>query len=111
MSRELMCEHGSLIVQGMEIQVEQVRFMALPSHDTPGTFDIGCFVPASSKTEVDPEKVPGAFAAYTALSMGIGELRFMTRIQSIKVAVTQQVPDEAVFAWDLLEILDHAPAH
>jgi hypothetical protein len=111
MSREMMCEHGSLMVQGMEVQVEQVRFVALPSHDAPGTFEIACFVPPSSKTEVDPEKVPGAFAAYTVLSMGIGELRFMTRIQRIKVAVTQQVPDEAVFAWNLVELLDHAPTH
>lgn len=58
---------------------------------------MACSVPPSSKTEVDPEEVPGAFAAYTVLSRGIGELRFMTRIHRFKVAVTQQVLGEDVF--------------
>jgi hypothetical protein len=108
MPREKLCEPGLLSVDGTEIQVEQVRFKPLPSHAMPGAFDIVCFVPPSSKTEMDPDKVPGAFAAYTVLSRGIGELRFMTRITRLKIAVVEPAPDEAVCAWDLLEIIDHA---
>jgi hypothetical protein len=108
-SRERMCQRGFLSVHGTDIQVEQVRFMALPSRAAPGTFDIACIVPPSSQTEMDPDKVPGAFAAYTVLSLGIGELRFMTRIKGLKVAVMEAAPEEAVAAWDLLEIIDHAP--
>ena len=107
--KERMCERGFLSVQGTQLHAEEVRFMALPAHAMPGTFDIACFVPPSSQTEMDPDKVPGAFAAYTVLSMGIGELRFMTRIKRLKVAVTEQVPDEAAFAWDLLDTIDQAP--
>jgi hypothetical protein len=43
------------------------------------------------------------------LIMGIGELRFMTRIKGLKVAVMEAAPEEAVAVWDLLEIIDHAP--
>lgn len=109
MSKEKLCEPGLLSVDGTDIQVEQVRFKPLPSHATPGVFDIACFVPPSSKTEMDPDEVPGAFAAYTVLSRGIGELRFMTRITRLKIAVVEPAPDEAVCVWDLLQIIDHAP--
>ncbi|WP_028998497.1 hypothetical protein [Azohydromonas australica] len=109
MSKEKLCEPGFLSVDGTDIQVEQVRFKPLPSHATLGAFDIVCFVPPSSKAEMDPDKVPGAFAAYMVLTRGIGELRFMTRITRLKIAVVEPAPDEAVCAWDLLEIIDHAP--
>jgi hypothetical protein len=109
--KEKLCEPGFLSGDGTDIQVEQVRFMPLPSHATPGAFDIACFVPPSSKTEMDPDKVPGAFAAYTVLSRGIGELRFMTRLTCLQIAVMEPAPDEAVCAWDLLKIIDHAPMH
>lgn len=43
--------------------------------------------------------------------MGIGELRLMTRVHNIGVAVTDEPPPEAVPAWDLIELIDSAPAH
>jgi hypothetical protein len=60
---------------------------------------------------MDPEGLPGALVADITLSMGIGELRVMTRVNRIGIAVTNQAPPEAIRAWDLIEIFDSAPAH
>ena len=107
MAREL----ASLEILGREVPIQQVRFMAEPSATAPGTFDVACFVPSSAVTEMDPEGLPGALVADITLSMGIGELRVMTRVNRIGIAVTNQAPPEAIRAWDLIEILDSAPAH
>lgn len=72
---------------------------------------MACFVPNAAVTEMDPQGVPGALVADIMLSMGIGELRAMTRVTSLGVAVTDQPPPEALQAWDLVEIFDSAPAH
>ena len=109
LSQERACKLEFRGALGTNIPVQQVRFLALPGNATAATFDIVCIVPPSCKTDMDPEKVPGAAAAYTVLSMSIGELRMMTRINSIKVAVMDQPPAEAVCAWDLMEIIDKAP--
>jgi hypothetical protein len=85
--------------------------MAEPSATTPGTFDVACFVPNAAVTEMDPQGVPGALVADILLSMGIGELRVMTRVSSVGVAVTDQPPPGALHAWDLVEIIDSAPVH
>jgi hypothetical protein len=45
------------------------------------------------------------------LNMGIGELRVMTRVRSIGIAVTDQPPSGTILALDLIEIIDPAPAH
>jgi hypothetical protein len=107
MAREL----ASLEILGREIPVQQVRFMAEPSSTAPGTFDLACFVPDSAVTEMDPKSLPGALVADITLSMGIGELRAMTRVSRIGIAVTNHPPPEAIPAWDLVEIIDSALAH
>jgi hypothetical protein len=45
------------------------------------------------------------------LSMGLGELRVMTRESRIGIAVPEHAPPEAVQASDLAEIIDSAPVH
>ena len=85
--------------------------MAEPSSTAPGTFDLACFVPNAAVTEMDPQGVPGALVADILLSMGIGELRVMTRVSRIGVAVTDWPPPEALQAWNLVEIIDSAPMH
>jgi hypothetical protein len=107
MARELI----SLEILGKEVPVQQVRFMAEPSTTAPGTFNVACFVPDLAVTEMDPQGLPGALVADVMLSMGIGELRVMTRVSRIGIAVTNHPPPEAIRAWDLVEILDSAPAH
>jgi hypothetical protein len=109
--KEMAHELTSLEVLGRDVPIQKVRFMAEPSTTAPGTFDLACFVPQSAVTDEDPEHVPGALVANIVLSMGIGELRAMTRVSSIGIAVTEQPPPEAIPAWDLVEILDSAPAH
>ncbi|WP_028999973.1 hypothetical protein [Azohydromonas australica] len=101
----------SLEVHGRDVPIQKVRFIAEPSTAAPGTFDIACFVPLSALTDQDPEDVPGALVANIVLSMGIGELRVMTRVSSIGIAVTEQPPPEALQAWDLVEIFDSALVH
>jgi hypothetical protein len=111
MPKEMARELASLDILGRKIPVQKVRFMAEPSSMAPGTFDIACFVPDSAVTEMDPEHLPGALVADITLNMGIGELRVMTRVSRIGTAVTNQPPPEAIHAWDLIEIIDSAPAH
>ena len=60
---------------------------------------------------MDPLGTLGALVADITLSMGIGELRVMTRVSRIGIAVTDQPPPEAIPAWDLVEVIDSAPAH
>ncbi len=98
-------------VIGTKVQAQKVCFMAEPSTAVPGTFDLTSFVPSSAVCEFDPKDIPGALVTRFILDMGIGELRLMTRVHSIGVAVTDQPPPEAVPAWDLVEIIDSAPAH
>jgi hypothetical protein len=107
MAREL----ASLEILGQEVPVQQVRFMAEPSTAAPGTFDVACFVPESAGTEMDPQGLPSALVADILLSMGIGELRVMTRVSRIGIAVTNHPPPKAIQAWDLVEIIDSVPAH
>lgn len=111
MPREMARELTSLEILGKEVPVQQVRFMAEPSAAAPGTFDLACFVPSSAVTEMDPPGLPGAVVADIMLSMGIGELRVMTRVSRIGIAVTDLPPPDAIPAWDLVEIVDSAPAH
>ncbi|WP_156902222.1 hypothetical protein [Azohydromonas australica] len=85
--------------------------MAEPGTAAPGTFDMAFFESQSAVTDEDPEDGPGALVANIELSLGIGELRFMARVSSIGIAVTEQPPPEALLAWDLIEIIDSAPAH
>ncbi|WP_298235641.1 hypothetical protein [uncultured Azohydromonas sp.] len=108
--KEMASELASLEILGQEIPVQQVRFMAEPSTNVPGTFDVACFVPSSAVTEMD-QGLPGALVADVLLNMGIGELRVMTRVSRIGIAVTNHPPPKAIQAWDLAEIIDSAPAH
>jgi hypothetical protein len=98
-------------VIGTKVQAHKVRFMAEPSTAAPGTFDLTSFVPSSAVCEFDPKAIPGALVTRFILDMGVGELRLMTRVHSIGVAVTDQPPPEAVEAWELIEIIDSALAH
>lgn len=68
-------------------------------------------MPSSAVNEMDPQGPPGALVAGVLLSMGIGELRVMTRVSRIGIAVTNHPPPKAIRAWDLVEIIDSAPAH
>jgi hypothetical protein len=70
-----------------------------------------CFVPDSAVTKMDPEGIPGALVTDVMLNMGIGELRVMTRVSRIGIAVTNHPPPKAIQAWDLVEIMDSVPAH
>jgi hypothetical protein len=88
-----------------------VRFLAEPSLTAPGAFDLACFVPSSAVTEMDPQGLPGALVADVTLNMGIGEMRMMTRVSRIGIAVTDHPPPESIQAWDLAAIMDSAPAH
>jgi hypothetical protein len=109
--KEMARELTSLEILGQEVPVQQVRFMAEPSTTVPGTFDVACFVPNAAVTAMDPQGVPGALVADILLSMGIGELRVMTRVSSMGVAVTDRPPPGALQAWELVETIDGAPVH
>lgn len=102
---------GTIEIHGREVRLHQVRFLTEPSTIAPGTFDVVCFVPTSALTEMDPQDVPGALVANVVLSMGIGELRSMTRVRSIGIAMTDRPPPDSVNAWDVNEIMDSAPVH
>lgn len=109
--REMVRGLGPLEFLGHDVPIDQARFVAQPSPTGPGTFDIACFVPDCAVTDLDPEDVPGALFANIALSLGIGELRVMTRVGRIGISVTDHAPAEAVQAWDLVDLMDAAVAH
>jgi hypothetical protein len=108
---QLAHELGLIGIRGREIPLHHVRFLAKPSAVAPGTFDLACCVPAAAVSDLDQEKVPGALVAHIVLSMGIGELRVMTRVRSIGIAVTDQPPPGSLNAWDLVEVIDSTLAH
>ena len=68
-------------------------------------------MPSLTVTEMDRQGLPGALVAVVMLNMGIGELRAMTRVSRIGIAVTNHRPPKAIRAWDLLQIIDSTPAH
>ena len=111
MPKEMAHGLGTIEIHGREVKLHQVRFLAEPSTIAPGTFDVVCFVPTSALTEMDLQDVPGALVANVVLSMGIGELRSMTRVRSIGIAMTDRPPPDSVNAWDVNEIMDSAPVH
>ena len=53
----------------------------------------------------------GLIAKRTGIAGDPIELRLMTRMSSMGIAVTDQPPPEAVQAWDLVVITDSAPVH
>jgi hypothetical protein len=86
-----------------------LRFLAKPSATEPGAYDVACFVPTAAVTGMD-HGIPGSLASQLVLGLGIGEIKLMTRVAKIGVAVTDAPPADAVTAWDLNEILDQATA-
>jgi hypothetical protein len=95
---------GPMDLLGKEVVVQTLRYMAKPSADEPGAFDIACFVPTAAVTDMD-QGVPGSLASQLVLGMGIGELKLMTKVARIGVAVTAAPPADAVTAWELDELL------
>ena len=102
--REMAESQGPMDLVGKEVDVTAVRYMAKPSDAEPGAFDIACFVPPGAVTDMD-QGVPGSLASQLVLGMGIGELKLMTKVARIGVAVTDAPPAGAVTSWDLDELL------
>ena len=98
---------GAMEIADKQVAVSAVRYLARPSASEPGAYDIACFVPTAAVTDMD-HGIPGSLASQLVLGMGIGELKLMTRIAKIGVAVTDTPPAAAVSAWELNEILDQA---
>lgn len=109
--REVAGRLGPLDFLGHAVCVQDVRFLASPNPAGAGTFDIACYVPEAAVTDMDPDDVPGALFANLALSMGIGELRLMTRVNTLGVVLADDPPATAVNAWDLVDLMDAALAH
>ena len=87
-------------------------FRARASLITEVRFDRTTYAPwGEIVTGMDPQGLPGALVADIMLSMGIGELRVMTRVSSMGVAVTDQPPAGAFQARELVEIINSAPVH
>jgi hypothetical protein len=100
---------GTMEIADKQVALGALRYLAKPSLTEPGAYDIACFVPSAAVTDMD-HGVPGSLASQLVLSIGIGELRLMTRVAKIGVAVTDAPPAAAVRSWELNEILDQAAA-
>jgi hypothetical protein len=98
---------GAVEIADKQVVVSAVRYLAKPSTSEPGAFDVACFVPTTAVTDMD-HGIPGSLASQLVLGMGIGELKLMTRVAKIGVAVTDVPPAAAVTAWELNEILERA---
>jgi hypothetical protein len=105
--REAAESFGAVEIADKQVVVSAVRYLAKPSASEPGAFDVACFVPTTAVTDMD-HGIPGSLASQLVLGMGIGELKLMTRVARIGVAVTDVPPAAAVTAWELNEILEQA---
>lgn len=109
--REMAGRLGPLDFLGHAVSLQDVRFLATPNPAAPGSFDVTGFVPEVAATDMDPDDAPGALFVNLALSMGIGELRLMTRVNAMSVVLSDDPPAGAVNAWDLAELMDGAATH
>ncbi|NML18034.1 hypothetical protein [Azohydromonas caseinilytica] len=108
--REVLAEFSSMDFAGTEVQFQDVRYVAAPSEETPGRYDIGCFLPPSAATEFDAD-VPGISVAALVLGMGLGELKVMTLVARLGVLLTSEPPPDSVSAWELAEQLSGHVGH
>lgn len=107
--KELAESFGVMEIADKQVDISALRFLAKPSATEPGACDIACFVPTAAVTDMD-HGIPGSLASQLVLGLGIGELKLMTRVARIGVAVTDTPPADAVTAWDLSEVLDQSAA-
>jgi hypothetical protein len=107
--KELAESFGAMEIADKQVAISALRFLAKPSATEPGAYDVACFVPTAAVTGMD-HGIPGSLASQLVLGLGIGEIKLMTRVAKIGVAVTDAPPADAVTAWDLNEILDQATA-
>jgi hypothetical protein len=101
---------GTMQFAGQEVAFDAVRFIARPSEDGVGKYDVVCFAPSEAQTPFD-EGVPGSMAVQMVLGMGIGELKLMTRIGQIGVVLTDEPPAAALTSWELNEIMERTSLH
>lgn len=107
---EVISSFGTMQFAGKEVAFDAIRFIARPSEDEPGKYDIVCFAPTEAQTPFD-EGVPGSMAVQMVLGMGIGEFKLMTGIGQIGVVLSDDPPAEAVPSWELNELMDRSPLH
>lgn len=107
---EVIAGFGTMAFAGQEVRFDAVRFLARPSQDEPGRYDIVCFAPSEARTPFD-EDVPGSMATQMVLGMGIGEFKLMTRIGQIGVVLGEDLPPGTVTSWELNQLIDQATVH
>lgn len=102
--KEVLAEFGVMEFAGTEVTFQDVRYVAAPSEDIPGRYDVVCFLPPEAATEFDEDN-PGITVAALVLGMGLGELNVMTHVARLGVLVTSKLPADSVTAWDLADKL------
>jgi hypothetical protein len=107
--KEVLADFGVMEFADTEVQFQDVRYVASPSGDSPGRYDIACFLPPEAATEFDDD-VPGITVAALVLGMGLGELKVMTLVARLGVLLTSEPPADSVSAWDLADRL-HGASH
>lgn len=107
---EVISSFGTMQFAGQEVAFDAIRFIARPSEDEAGKYDIVCFAPNEAQTPFD-EGVPGSMAVQMVLGMGIGEFKLMTCIGQIGVVLSDDPPTEAVTSWELNEVMERTPLH
>ena len=107
---QVISSFGAMQFAGQEVAFDAVRFIARPSEDEAGKYDIVCFAPNEAQTPFD-EGVPGSMAVQMVLGMGIGELKLMTCIGRIGVVLSDEPPAASLTSWELNEIMERTPLH
>jgi hypothetical protein len=101
---------GTMQFAGKEVAFDAVRFIARPSEEAAGKYDVVCFAPNEAQTPFD-EGVPGSMAVQMVLGMGIGEFKLMTRIGRIGVVLTDEPPAASVTSWELNGLMERTSLH
>ncbi|WP_028998438.1 hypothetical protein [Azohydromonas australica] len=102
--KEVMADFGVIEFADTEVRFQDVRYVAAPSEDSPGRYDIVCFLAPEAAIDVD-ENIPGITVAAVVLGMGLGELKVMKLVARLGVLLTNEPPANSVSAWELADRL------
>jgi hypothetical protein len=108
--RQVLADFSTMDFAGTEVQFQDVRYVAAPSAESPGRYDISCFLPPEAATVLDDD-IPGITVAALVLGMGLGELKMMTLMARLGVLLTTEPPASSLSAWELADRLSGSTGH
>lgn len=102
-------EASEVEIGGKKVHLADLRYVATPSAQHAGRFDVLCYAPWQAVTP-DDRGNPGSVVAMLALGHGVGEERLLTRVGEVRIELTFQPAEQGLRSWELIPVLDQAGA-